>query len=368
MVMQVNLTQAKDLAMFYMELGLLPMLHGSFGVGKSSIAQEIADDWNLLLIDKRLAQCDPTDLQGFPDKKDGRSTYLPPQDIPLERDPLPMKYPAIKKGQIIPYGAFAGTPAKEDIPAAYYDGWLLFMDEINSADEEVQAASYKITLDRKVGQEKVHSACFMLAAGNLETDGAIVNSMSSALKTRLVHIVINNDLQVFQRWASKQKFDSRITSFLNWKPSYLHDIPENNDDPTYSCNRTWEFANRVMQAMDDNHPLFMSAIAGCISHPKAMELDAHVKVFSTLPEYSTIVADPEFVTIPREAGTLWALLGVVGDNAKKADMEQLMKFILRLPPEHQVVVMLDIGMKNKSCMSSPTATRWCQNNASVIMD
>jgi len=368
MVMRVNLHQAKELAIFYIQLGLLPMLHGSFGVGKSSVAQEIADEFNLLLIDKRLAQCDPTDLQGFPDKANGRSTYLPPEDIPLEGDPLPIKYPAIKKGQIMLYGPKIGTPADKDYPAVFYDGWLLFMDEINSADEEVQAASYKITLDRKVGQKKVHSACAMLAAGNLETDGAIVNDMSSALKTRLVHIIISNDLPVFQKWASKNGIDSRITSFLNYKPTYLHDIPEQNDDPTYSCNRTWEFANRVMKNMEFDNPLFIAALSGCISHPKAMELKAHVEVFSKLPEYSKILADADLIDIPHDMSTLWAMLGSIGDKAQKADMDQLMKFVTRLPKEHQVVLMLDIGAKNRSCMSATAANRWCQANANVIMD
>jgi adenylate kinase family enzyme len=38
------------------------MILGSPGVGKSDIANGIADDFNLQLIDLRLSQCDQTDL------------------------------------------------------------------------------------------------------------------------------------------------------------------------------------------------------------------------------------------------------------------------------------------------------------------
>jgi hypothetical protein len=368
MVMKVNLTEAKELAIFYMGLGLLPMLHGTFGLGKSSIAREIADEFNLLLIDMRLSQCDPTDLNGFPKERNGRSYYAPPENIPLAGDPLPIKTPgrpAIKKGDKLPTGAIApaNVPAVEPV---YYDGWLLFMDEINSADEDMQAASYKVTLDRKIGDKDVHPQCAMIAAGNLETDGAIVNQMSSALVTRLVHIVIDNQLEVFLKWASQIKMDSRITSFLNWKPSYLHHIPENNDDPTYACNRTWEFADRVFKNKDTSDKLFLPALAGCITQGMAMELDTHIKVFATLPKYADIISQPLYTTIPEEPGTMWALIGFVADNAKKADMPQLMQFISRLPKEHQVVLMLDMGRKHPEVMKTSEVTKWCSVNANVV--
>lgn len=41
---------------------LVPMVVGSPGVGKSSIIAQVADHFKLKLIDIRLAQCDPCDL------------------------------------------------------------------------------------------------------------------------------------------------------------------------------------------------------------------------------------------------------------------------------------------------------------------
>ena len=89
------------------------MLQGSPGTGKSSIIHQVAKDFRLFVIDLRLAQCDPTDLGGFPHIVGKRASYLPMDTFPIE-------------GDAIPEG---------------YDGWLLFLDEMNSASLAVQSAA-----------------------------------------------------------------------------------------------------------------------------------------------------------------------------------------------------------------------------------
>ena len=102
---------------------LTPFLKGSPGIGKSDIYKQIAKRYQLKLIDVRLSQCDPTDLAGFPFLNGDKASYKPMDTFPLESDPIP----------------------------AGYKGWLILLDEINSAALAVQAASYKLTLDRMVG-------------------------------------------------------------------------------------------------------------------------------------------------------------------------------------------------------------------------
>ena len=60
--MQVKISQAVTMLTAFIKAKLVPLLVGSPGLGKSQIYQQIADQYNLLLIDVRLAQCDPCDL------------------------------------------------------------------------------------------------------------------------------------------------------------------------------------------------------------------------------------------------------------------------------------------------------------------
>lgn len=111
--MQVKISQAISMLTQFIKAKLVPMLVGSPGSGKSQIVHQIAKEYNLKVIDLRLSQCDPTDCMGFPQISDGKADYVPMKTFPIE-------------GDVIPKG---------------YSGWLLFLDEFNSASPAVQAAA-----------------------------------------------------------------------------------------------------------------------------------------------------------------------------------------------------------------------------------
>lgn len=58
----VTLKQASELVRNCLRAKLVPFIKGSPGLGKSAIVKAIAETYKLELIDLRLAQCDPTDL------------------------------------------------------------------------------------------------------------------------------------------------------------------------------------------------------------------------------------------------------------------------------------------------------------------
>lgn len=60
--MFITPAQASKLILDVFKARLVPMVTSSPGLGKSSIAKQIAEKQNLFVIDLRLAQCDPTDL------------------------------------------------------------------------------------------------------------------------------------------------------------------------------------------------------------------------------------------------------------------------------------------------------------------
>ena len=60
--MQATAKQVIRLLRAYIEARIVPMVVGSPGVGKSDLVRQVAATYGLKLIDVRLAQCDPTDL------------------------------------------------------------------------------------------------------------------------------------------------------------------------------------------------------------------------------------------------------------------------------------------------------------------
>ena len=333
--MEVKISQATRMIAKYFRAGLVPMLVGSPGCGKSAIIHQIARDFNLFIIDLRLSQCDPTDLMGFPAVTGQKADYMPMKTFPIEGDPIP----------------------------AGYSGWLLFLDEFNGAPLSVQKAAYKLVLDKMVGSHKLHKNVAIACAGNKDTDNAAVEAMSTALQSRLVHMELVVDTQEFIDHASDAGFDYRIGSYLSYKPANVYTFKPDHSDNTYACPRTWEFASKILKVEDIGSVDAMPMLAGTVSEGVAREFIGFCKIEANLPKIPQIIASPDSTPVPEEASYLYAMTGAVAHNITNANADQLMKYVLRWPPEYQVVCMRDAIRRNKPIMAHAAVVRWIASSA-----
>lgn len=310
---------------------LVANVTASPGVGKSDIVRSIAEEYDLLLIDFRLAQCDVTDLNGLPRfNKDGRAEYAAFTGFPMEGDTLPIN-------------PKTGQP---------YEGWLLFFDELNSAPKQVQAAAYKILLDRAVGLKKLHDRVMMVAAGNKATDRAIVHSMGTALQSRMVHLQMHVDNREWMQWAIPNKIDSRVLGFLEWKPEYLHNFDPAHNDCTFACPRTWEFVSKLIDGKTMSQE-DLPVIAGTIGCGVAQEFVQFARIYNELPKMSDIIAHPDTAQIPHEASTRFAMATVLADHFTAANTKALVTYVRRYPIEIRVITLRILQQRNPSIMGNP---------------
>ena len=333
--MQVKASQAISIITKYLKAGLVPMMTGSPGIGKSDIVRTIAASYNLKVIDFRLGQCDPTDLLGFPNIKGNKAGYVPMETFPIEGDPLPEGY----------------------------SGWLLFMDEFNSGSNAVQAAAYKIILDKMVGVDNLHSKVGIVCAGNLETDNAIVNPMSTALQSRMVHLELLVDAEEFINHANSEGYDHRITSYIGFKPKNVYTFTPDHTDKTYCCPRTLGFLNKILKVVDDDSKDLLPMMAGAVSEGIAREMLGYFKIYKDLPTITDIRNNPKGITVPIEPSILFALTGSIAHKADKDNMNDLIEFIYRLPKEFQVVCLKETVRRNKSLLTHPAIQKWISTGA-----
>lgn len=345
-ITEVSVGQAKPLVLTTIMCGLVAMLHGSPAIGKSSVVHQIAAEQNLKVIDLRLSQCDPTDLLGFPtiDPVTKKAGYAPMETFPIEGDEIPI------------------NPET----GVQYQGWLLFLDELPSAPPAVQAAAYKLILDRMVGVHHLHKKVALVAAGNLEGDNAIVHPMSTALQSRLVHLVTTLNHKEWIDWASGAGVDYRVTSFINFKPQALYTFDPNHTDKTYAAPRTWEFASRLIKKLGLDSEQLLPLVAGTISEGVAREFLTFCKIFTELPSINDIINAPESFKVPQEPSILYALTGSIGAHADNKNIDQLMKYVKRMPVEFQVVCLRDAIRRNKPLMTTAPIREWISGSASKL--
>lgn len=314
---------------------LVPLVTSSPGLGKTEIAGEIANDYRLKLIDFRLAQADITDLNGLPKfiidaKGRERAVFIPFDIFPLEDDELP------------------------DHPdGGKYDGWLLLMDELTSAPKQLQAAGYKLILERMVGNHKIHDRCMMMGAGNLASDKAVVHAMSTALQSRLIHIEMRVDHSEWMIWAHRNQIDSRIIGFLEFKQDYLHHFNPDHEDKTFACPRTWWFTHKLIKNIPLLEQKHVPILAGTVSAGVAMEFVQFCRIYLELPKIKDIITIPESCQIPDEPSTKYAMTTVLTDYITDKNAEQIVKYLKRFPVEFHVVTLRMIRLRNNKLMRNP---------------
>lgn len=330
-----------------MRAGLVPMVSSSPGLGKSSIAKQIAEKENLKLIDVRLSQCDPADLLGFPaiEKEAGKAGYLPMNTFPIEGDELPTK------------------PNGEK-----YKGWFLLLDEFSSAPLSVQAAAYKIVLDRQVGMHDLHKKVVIMAAGNRSTDKAIVNRMGTAMQSRLVHINLQVNNEEWYEWAEANGVDHRVVSYLRFKPELLDDFKPDHDDLTFPCPRTWEFASKIIKKEPVVDRDLQGLLEGTIGEGAALEFATYCEIYKKLPTIDQMINKPASVDPTDFEPTVnFAISGMISNNFTEETATPLMEIVNKLALEFQLISLKGAIRNNTSLLNIPEVEAWVNKNAKNLI-
>ena len=320
---------------------LTPMLVGSPGIGKSDIVKLTAKKHNLKLIDLRLAQSDPTDLNGFPTlQNDGtRMDYAPPTTFPLEN--------------------------LDEIPVGY-EGWLLFLDEINAAPPAIQAAAYKLVLDRQIGSHNLHKRVAIVCAGNKATDKAIVNRLSTAMQSRMIHLNLMVDTESWLEWANTHNVDHRVISFIKFRPELLHKFNPSHADNTFASPRTWEFLSKIIVDKKEFTKTDHAVLVGTVGEGPATEFRAFCDVYRDLPTIDDMLENPTLVNIPKEPGHQYAMTTLISHHANEDTIEALMIVAKKLPIEFQVVVLKDIYSIAPELKKNQIIQDWVSQNADKL--
>jgi hypothetical protein len=337
--MNVTMNTAKSLVMDVLRAGLVPFLQSSPGIGKSSLAAEIAKDNNLEFIDVRLSQMDPADLQGFPMKMGDKAGYVPMNIFPIEGDSLPENK----------------------------SGWLLLLDEFNSSPMATQAAAYKLVLDKMVGMHKLHKRCVVMAAGNLMTDKAIVNRISTAMQSRLIHFTIEVDHKAWIKWADKNGIDHRVKSFINFKPKALYNFDPNHTDSTFPCPRTHEFVSRLIKEYKEFPATKLPLLAGAVGEGMAREMFAFFKIYAEIPTINDIMTNPEHITLSSEPSVQYALTGLVSHHLSEKNTDKLMLFLNRLNIDFQIIALRSAIARNPEIKTTQALRSWVTVHAKELI-
>jgi len=281
---------------------LATFISGPPGIGKSTMVRSVASSLGMELRDVRVSLLDAVDLRGlpFPDRERGTTLWLPPQFLP---------------------------------PMGSTTRGILFLDEINAATPNVQAACYQLVLDRRIGEYELPEGWVVCAAGNRTTDRSVAYSLPSALRNRFLTIELRHDLAGWLAWAT-ERVDGRprvhpsITDFVSYRPGMLLDMPEQLRDQPFPTPRSWEFASRLIEQGEREWGVFppsehllvereltQAMLEGTVGHV-ATEFMAFLDSIGDRTFVTRFLANPAGAELPTHGGCLFVLVMAIAERVK----------------------------------------------------
>jgi hypothetical protein len=285
---------------------------GSPGGGKSAVVNQVGVKLGLPCLDVRAVLYDPVDFRGLPGVVNGFTEWSTPGFLPR-----------------------AGSG-------------ILFLDELPAAPAAVQAALYRLILDRELDGYRLPDGWSIVAAGNKATDGAVTNRVSTALKSRLVTIKYETDFDDWRRHAVTAGIDPTVIGFLTFRPVLLDAfapgldrVKDRPEDPrkvdSFPVPRTWEFVSDMVKAApspDIEHDLY----AGAVGTAAAAEFVGFLKVYRCLPAIDAILLLPDQAPVPTDPATVFALANALSRRASDANFGAIVTYANRMKPEASVAL------------------------------
>ena len=297
------------------------MLWGPPGVGKSQAVAQIASKIekatgkSVHITDVRLLLFNPIDLRGIPTANADKTSavWLKPQIFQMD-----------DSDQIVN---------------------ILFLDELSSAPQSVQAAAYQITLNRVIGEHKLPENCIVIAAGNRTTDKSVAFKMPKALANRLLHIEVTGSFASWKKWAIRSGIHDKVIGFLSFRPSYLMRFDSSSSDLAFPTPRSWEMVSNLLNSVSGNIDQMYSLIAGLVGTGVAVEFRTWEKVYRDLPCIEDIFAG-KAPALPQNTDAMYALISSMTAYAKShrkdiAGIANSIRYANRMPPDFSAVLMKD---------------------------
>jgi hypothetical protein len=310
-------------------------MRGSPGIGKSAIMKQATDELGIQLIDMRLSQYDPTDLKGFPDpdRKLKRTNWLPLGTLPYDKD---------SEG-------------------------IVFLDELTSASPSVQAVAYQLVFDFAIGEYKLPPKWSVMAAGNRETDRAVVHRMSTALISRFVIVDIETNVEAFAKYAVPYGIKPMVLAYLNFQQTSLNTFDPATPAQSYACPRTWMFANDTIIDTELSANIKRELLVGTIGEGTTTSFLNFCQLANDLPEMSSILKTPKTAKLPANISAKFAVTTSLALSANLKTFPAMMQYMERLDKEMQCLFIRDSTRRSPELAETKEFTAWLIANESLII-
>lgn len=207
------------------------MLLGAPGLGKTAIMSQIAAEMNIGYVQYTITHHTRQSAIGLPTIE---SAVYGGMEYPITRYTM---------SEIV-------ASVYDSIKTENFAEGILFIDEINCVSETLAPAMLDLLQNKKFGPHKIPNGWILVAAGNPPEYNSSAREFDIATMDRIRIIDIEQDADVWLRYASSNGIHGAIIYYLQIKPSNLLKVERTVNGPEFVTPRGWEDLSIVLKEYD----------------------------------------------------------------------------------------------------------------------
>lgn len=231
----------------------------------------------------------------------------------------------------------------------------LVIDELAQMDVPQQKIMANMFQERELHGRKLKPGWHIVATGNRQQDRAGANRILSHLNDRITTYDLDVSHEDWIVWAAQHGVRPEVMAYINWRPDMLSKF-----DPAHDKNpspRSW--AEGVSRAIDTvPKAAEYETYKGDVGEGAAAEFKGFMETFRALPNPDLVLSDPQRAVVPTELSVIYALCGALAHRARPDNMDAIVDYAERLPPEFMVLLIRDTCRMNTANQDTKAFVRW----------
>jgi hypothetical protein len=208
------------------QAGTRMILWGGVGIGKTDICSALAKHMT------QLAKATDPDHSGW-ELRDKVVSHMPPEEISglqiVDRE---------KRQSFATRPAFMGDADKR---------YVLLLDEYTRAPQSYRNTLLQFLLSGAMGEHKMHKDSVIILASNSSADDITgLHRLSYADRSRIVHINVHTNFDIWSRWAAKKGVHPFVVGYLGNNSDKLETEPTEASNEAFACPRTWKMVSDIL--------------------------------------------------------------------------------------------------------------------------
>lgn len=366
---------------------ITPFIWGVHGIGKSSAVNQFAKQNRMGFVDCRCSQMEGVDIRGLVVEDNGRTSYLVPRELPVGdmtyhevmlelAKVLDIENPSDDvetiEQQICDALKDADNKTIIKYNQRYYElqprleNGILFLDELNRAQDDVLQAVFQLVLDRAVGSYVLPPGWSVVVAGNY-MEGYVVNGFDDpAFLDRFCHIKLSPGEATANEWASWMVNEygddaEKVIQFALQNMKHLDGEPKGElGFQITPSRRSWSAVTRVLAACRElqvDEIVKLEVISGLIGTDLAISFcnfDCPIQPLEVLnagiKKYRKRIIE---LTRNQLIGLMWGVASFAKDKVNTDDKIatnclDLAEFLLKNQPDKDLVVAFCRSLVNEN--------------------